>query len=565
MPRTWTAFRLPAVLAVTFLTYAATFTFQFVYDDSWQIVDNRALRSWANVPSFFTSPMLRTPYYRPLFLLWLKINESLFGTTPAGWHVLSVLAHVAVTGLVYLLVRKLANEPAALLAAALFGLHPIHIESVAWVSGVCDPLYAAFFLGAFLAYRKGSEVAQAPARTKWTVISCACFTLALLAKEPAIVFPAVVGVDAYIFEAKSGRRVVEALQRSAPFVALAALFLLVRQAILPLAGNAGTNVPFRTMVLSEPSVLWFYIVKLFWPVDLNEFYETPYATSLLSLHFVLPLVAVLIVACGGWYWGRRSPHRKIVFFAAWWFLVTLAPALYLRLLPHGEIAHDRYLYLPSLSFCLLVALALSRWAERSTNAASGRGPAAVMIGVCVALAGLNVAQQGYWATDAALYAHGFAGAPTNNNAANNYARLLTDRGQYRQAIPLYEQVLTRSPIFAPAEYNLGYSYYRLGEFDKARQHLRRAIELDPIDAFAPIYLGLVELRERNLAAAEASIRHGIELSPANAGFHLALSFVLEQKGDLAGALAETREELRYSDNPAVHARQRELAQRVGHQ
>lgn len=563
--RDWSAAWLPAILAATALLYSATVTFGFVYDDSWQIVDNRTIRAWANVPSYFTASLLRTPYYRPLFIVWLKINEALFGFHPAGWHVMSVLAHVAVTWLVYLLVRRLASARVALLAAALFGLHPIHIESVAWISGVCDPLYAVLFLAAFLAYLKSFDSAQDSIRARWLSISWACYLLALLAKEPAIVFPAVVAIHAYIFGTENQRRILEALQRSAPYVAISVVFLLVRQVIIPFSANAGTNVPFTSMVLTEPSVLWFYLAKLFWPVDLNEFYATPYVTSPSLTHFLLPLLGIAIVAEGGWLWARRSPDNKVITFSAWWFLLTLAPALYLRLLPPGEIAHDRYLYLPSMSFCVLVALALTRWAERAVDRSQVRAPAAVTVGICLALAALNAAQQWYWASDATLYAHGFTSAPTNNNVANNYARLLTDRGQYRQAIPLYEQVLSRNPNLATAHYNLGYTYYRLGEFDKARAQLQRAVELDPVNsAFAYVHLGLVDLRENKLQSAEAAIRKGIELAPDRPGCHLALSFVLEAEGNIYAALAETREELRYSTaNDAVRERERALEQRVG--
>ena len=554
---------LAGVLAATFAVYVATFWFGFVYDDSWQIVDNGTLRSWANAPSFFTASMLRTPYYRPLFLLWLKLNESLFGMSAAGWHVTSVLAHVAVTCLVYLLVRRLVGGRAGLLAAAVFGLHPIHIESVAWISGVCDPLYAGFFLAAFLAYLRASDSPQGTAKTRWTAISCASFALSLLSKEPAIVFPGIIAVHAFLFDTHVERRIRTAVQRALPYAGIAALFLMLRQVIVPFSANAGTDVPLRVMIFTEPSVLWSYIAKLFWPLDLNEFYDTPYVTTLSAQHFLLPLTAIITTAVGVWYWGRRSQDRKLIFFSAWWFLLTLAPALYLRLLPHGEIVHDRYLYLPSVAFCVLVALALTRWADHSAQISRVRLPAAVTAGMCIMLAGFNVAQQEYWASDATLYAHGFSSAPTNNNAANNYARLLTDRGQYQQAIPLYEQILARDPNLATAHYNLGYTYYRLGKLDEARQQLQRSIELDPNYAFAHVHLGLVDLREQNLPAAEAAIRKGIALAPDRPGCHLALSFVLEAEGNIPGALAEMRAEQKYSPaNDAIRERERALEQRV---
>ncbi len=560
---------LVAILAATTFVYLRAASFAFVYDDAWEIVDNIEIRSWAYVGHFFTARVLRTPYYRPLFVLWFRINDALFGLNPAGWHVMSILVHVLVTALVYLLVRRLAGSTAALIAAAVFGLHPVHIESVAWVSGVCDPISAVFLLGAFLAYLKASDVAQA--RTpwsagKWTIAACLLFALALLTKEPPVVFPALIATHAFLFAGSRRQGVLSALRRSAPFLAVAALYLVVRQSIIPFSVNAGPNLPVATVLFTVPSVLWFYVSRLFWPVDLNAFYDLPYVGSPSVSHFIFPVMLLIAIVAGLWYWARRSRDGNLIAFCAAWFLITLAPALYVRVLPPGEIAHDRYLYVPSIGFCALVAIALTRWPERSA-VAEGKSPTqlpvAVAVALCLAFAGLNLAQQGYWASDTNLYSHGYAAAPANNNVANNYARLLTDRGLYGQAIPIYEQVLSRNPDSGTAHYNLGYTYYRLGEFAKARLHLERAVQIDPLDGFAYVHIGLVELLQNHVNDAEVAIRHGIKLAPGRPGCHLALSFVLERKGDLSGAIAEMKNELQYSpDNQALQQRERLLEQRV---
>ena len=544
-------------LAATFLVFLRTASFAFVYDDATEIVNNPGIHSWSSLAHVFTTPFLHTPYYRPLVLIWLRCCDALFGPNPAGWHLMSVLAHVTVTALVYLVVRRLAGPWAALIAAGLFGLHPVHIESVAWISAIVDPLYAGFFLAAFVAYLKASDAGGS--RWKWTLLSCAFYALALLSKEPAIVFPVVVAVHAFLFSGE--KRVANAFRSVIPSTIVTAAYLVVRVAIVPPYASPGATISVRTMLLSEPSVLLLYVSKLFWPVGLSAFYDKPYVSSLSLVDFFLPLIALLLIAAALLLWARASAHGKLIVFCCAWFLLTLAPALNFRLLIRGEFIHDRYLYLPSVAFCVLVAVALEAWSRRlAVNPQYARVPAAILIVVCVCFAGLNIAQQGPWASDVALYSHGFATAPANNFVENNFARLLTDRGQLRDAIPLYEQVLRRDPDFEQAHYNLGYTYYRLDRFAEAQRQLRRAVALNPLDSFAYIHLGLIALREHDLAAAESSIGHAIQIDPLRPGFHLALSFVLEAKGDTAGALAEMHEELKYTpNNDALRAREQALA------
>ncbi len=153
------------ILFLTFLVYSGTLWFQFVYDDRGQILANAQVHYWRFAPGYFFEgvwnfayPRVLGNYYRPVFLLFLLINYKLFGPYPAGWHLVSVGVQVAVTFLVYRLVGRLVGDRrTALIAALIFGLTPVHIESVAWVSGVTDPLLALFLIPSFLCYLNGRE------------------------------------------------------------------------------------------------------------------------------------------------------------------------------------------------------------------------------------------------------------------------------------------------------------------------------------------------------------------------------------------------------------------------
>src|ERR1700722_4835856 len=143
------------VCAITALVYMATLSFGFAYYLIPQTLQNPAVHEWRFVPQYFSShvwaaiyPNTSGNYYRPIFLLWLRLNYAFFGADAAGWHLTSVACHVLATWLVFRIVRQMAGDRAtALLAALIFGVHPAHIENVAWISGVTDPLMACFVLG----------------------------------------------------------------------------------------------------------------------------------------------------------------------------------------------------------------------------------------------------------------------------------------------------------------------------------------------------------------------------------------------------------------------------------
>lgn len=535
---------LVVVAATSFVLYVGTASFGFVFDDERQVLDDATIRSWGYFFHHFQTSLPFTPYYRPLFAVWESLNYTLFGLRPAGWHIASVLAHVAATVLVYFVVRRLALQPAiALLAALIFGVHPVHIESVAWVGGVCDPLFSIFFLAAFLCYLKVSE--RAPG---WTAAALGLYLLALLCKEPAATFPGVVAAHALIYHTGNWRqRITAATRKAAPFVILTVAYLFVRQAATRGIAPTVVSLDTKTVLLTIPSLLWFYVRKLAWPIGLSVFYDTPYVSAPALRSLVLPAAALLLIGCALWLWQRRSPENsKLIIFAGLWFVLVLLPVLYIPSLSYGELAHDRYLYLPLLGFAVLFATLLQQvFGESHARRRRWVFPA-VAGAVAAALCGLNLAQQVYWANDLLLYHRGFSMAPNNDTARNNLARVFTDRGEYDRAEPMYLEILRHNPNHWLAHYNLGYTYYRKGRYQDADSHLSRALLLVPNDAASHLYLGLVHLREGRLEAAEQEIRQAISLRPDRPGYHLALGYVLEEKGDTQGALRETQRELSYS-------------------
>jgi protein O-mannosyl-transferase len=548
----------PLVLvAATIAIFSQTLHFDFVYDDYGQIVDTRQFDSWRNVPSFFTSHVwawktVGKPgvYYRPLFLTWLFVNHKLFGLNPKGWHATSLLMHLIVVLLVYLLARKLAGDESVGFAAALtFAVHPVHLESVAWVSGITDPLMAAPLLGSLLGHIR----ARSSGSRAWSYASWSLFGLSLLAKETSLVLPAFVLCYEWSFSpvASMPAQSVRVRLRSAffhvlPFLEIVVVYLVVRWFVIHGFSTLITPIPRRYVLLSLPSVLLFYVRRLVWPGGLSVFYALPVVTEIGFQSVLLPgailalLTAAAVVVC------RKS---RLVAFSLVLILFPLVPVLDLRLFAHNETVHDRYLYLPSVGFALLVALAI----RAAASALSARRELLLRYALAgtlaIPLACLTVYQGQYWKDNLTLFERGVSIAPGNEIANQCMGSALLLQGNFALAANYYREALRINPRMFEANYSLGRAYYELETYPEAIQYFIRAIRLDPTQPRPFLYYGLAYMKQGQLGEAEAAVRHAMTLRAPDdfREYHASLGLVLERKGNTAEAIREFEAELQ--ENP----------------
>ncbi|HET7214674.1 MAG TPA: tetratricopeptide repeat protein [Terriglobia bacterium] len=552
------------ILMATFLVYSNTLGFRFVYDDRGQILANVQVHAWRYAPHYFLErvwnfayPGILGNYYRPLFLLFLLLNYKIFGPFAAGWHLVSVAAHMGVTYLVYVLARRLNSDgPTALIASLVFGLHPVHIESVAWISGVTDPLLALFLLPSFLCYLNARE--RTVHRRAWFAGSLALYALAMLSKETALILPIIIFTFEWLWQEASGeaglRMVFErtrtGIVRIMPFLLLTAAYLAMRWYVLEGLGHTMVPLGVWTILLTWPHLLLFYFWHLMWPFGLSVFYNEPYAGTPGLVPFILPLAGhvavVFLVFLGVRRLARSAPEdgRLAVFLCAW-VVIPFIPLLDLSVLPVGEIAHDRYLYLPSIGFCILLAMAIRRIPFRKLKILGLPALQAVAVLSLVLLFGISTPiQDRYWANDLKLYSRGVSRSPQNKLARTNLGNAMGEEGRYTEALTFYQEVLARDPGFWLAIYNTGYTYYRMGRLHEAEQYLKRAIEVNGVDSDEYFYLGLAWLKLGDVNDAEKAVRHALKLQPGGLAYHFALGMILKLKGDIPGALAQFKEELR---------------------
>jgi tetratricopeptide (TPR) repeat protein len=566
------------VLVLVFLAYLDTLWFQFVLDDQFQIVGNTWLRSWRHLPRYFTGdvwafmhPVSPGNLYRPLFLIWFRLQYIAFGLKPWGWHLCTVVAHLGVTVLVYhLSVRLLKDRRAALFAALIFGLHPVHVEAVAWVSGVTEPLLALFLISSFLCYlHRRTERHHAGA---YLTASLVLYVLAMLAKETALVLPMIIFASELIWGAPAGtarlrawlHQGLAALAVITPFLALSGAYLGLRVMALHGFQNPRESHPFLNMVLTWPSVLWFYVRHLIWPVGLGPFYDMDYVARLDVRNVLLPALAVLIVGAGLWLWGRRSQEAAL---ATVWLVMPILPVLNLRVFTEGHFVHDRYLYLPSLGLSMLIGLALGRLQVGSARLL-GQPAIQVALGAVLALAlAMSITEQtAYFADSSTFYTYLNSMSGKGEGAKLNLAGLLGEQGHLDEAIKLYKEVWSTDPDHWEVNYNLGYAYYLQGKIPEADRYLTRAVQLDPTRPDSFFYLGLTKLKMGDVNGAAANVQRAIAMRPDAERYHFALGVILKLQGNLPGALSEFRTEVEL-DPDNVAARQQvaeiEAARRGG--
>jgi len=544
-----TALLLIALFA-TALVYLATLRFDFTYDDGPQIIANDTLTAWHFLPGFFAGqvwrflhPTVVGNYYRPVFMAWLLVNRMLFGLNPAPWHATTVAVHLLATWLSFVVARQiLGNGTQAGYTAILFGLHPIHIESVAWISGVTDPLMAVFVFAAFWAWiRSGDLSASSP--SAWRLLATFFYLLGCLTKEAALPLPAVVLAYDVLLKKRGG--VLGCTVRLWPLWTAAMTYLIVRG--LALRGLAH---PDRSSIgqalLSIPVVLWEYLRRLVWPLGLSVFYDVPPVTRVFEVRLWLPLVVLVFVLMLVVATNRRLP---LVGFSSLWALLFLLPAILgLPVFLVGEWVHDRYLYLPVFGLCLLLGYAINHLPGEQQLFGCRATPVIAMVVLVGAMAFGTAYQEQYWSDSLFLFVHAVKSAPENAWARGALGWELYRNGDRQGARETYDAAIKLDPNSWKNLSDYGKMLYKIGDFRGADEMYGRTVAIVPANAVAHFDQAVSRFNYGNYSGAETAFREALLYDHQLQGAHLWLGYSLEKQGRLEAARSEYQNELKLYPN-----------------
>ncbi|HXG94015.1 MAG TPA: tetratricopeptide repeat protein [Blastocatellia bacterium] len=488
------------ILGVTFLAFANTLFLDFAYDDKTQILQNETIRSFSNLPLAFTKEVWfwrvlqdkdptkelkpTTPYYRPMFTLYLMASWTLFGDKPTGWHLFNIVMHLLAVYFAFLILERITKDlRLTTIATMLFAVHPLRAESVAWISGVTDLFLALFLFPSFYLYLLFRE----EGKQKHLIWSLVLFLLAAFSKEPAVALP--IFITAYEMflvpkERPLRERGIDALIFSVLFLLVSVLYFSLRYNALGfiLSDNKYTNYPLANVLLTIPLVICKYLGLLFWPMNLSIFHSTPLVQSPLDIRFFLPLLAIAAIAFGLW----QLRHSRISRFAILWFGINLLPVLNLSAFGVDFMVQERYVYIPSLGFSLLIAQAIVKLPIEKWITIGGRrtAQAALVALIVVLLSVRTVAQNGVWKDDMTLWTEGAQTAPEQTMPHYILAFEYLKQQKYDKAVEEFEKYMKLDPNNPVVMNNLAAGHLTLYEIEMAtrpaqadRSHIERAIEL----------------------------------------------------------------------------------------
>ena len=546
--RLWEA-RLPlAACGLAMAVYSRSLFCGFVRDDGPQIVHNPQVQSWQYLPQLLGSNLwsqlgasARIIFYRPLFSIWMLLVYTAGGLSPWIWHLSNILLHVIATYLVFRLCRRLTgSDIGAGVAAAVFAVHPIHVDAVTWVSASCELLFTIFTLGALLVLLGDDTPEERPR----VVASAALYGAGLFAKETGIAVLAILIVVAWV---RLRNPVQGGLARrfwlaGGPYVAVTGIYVLARWSAMHQVGTEKGEHSWAEAIFSGPSLVLFYWKKLLLPVGLSGCYMNPLTASP-TAGFWLELVAILAgVALVGWFALRYSP---VLGLAAALIIAPILPALaVVRLYPQGDMTHDRYLYLASAGLCIMVSMLVAKsWAMPKFP----KPAVLVVMGVVLAaLSTVTLAQQKYYQDDFSFYQRVIETNPSDGLAYGLLGNVYMDRGNTDQALDLYRKAYRVSPDNPQVNLFLARGLFAIKKYQESETILNQLLQNPGLETkrknAALLSLANVEISLEKLEYAQQLLQRVQRSDPHFPELHWGLGVLYEREGLLAQAQAEYDEE-----------------------
>jgi tetratricopeptide (TPR) repeat protein len=563
------------LMALTVLAYVPALDAGYVFDDSMYLTEDARMAAADGPWSIWTQvggPDYQHQYY-PLTSTAFWLQYRLWGDQPVGYHLVNVLLHALNAVLLWRLLLRV-GLPAAWLAAAVFAVHPVHVQSVAWISELKNVLSGFFFLASALVMvqyfnLEGREQASWRRRVTY-VAGMALFVCALLSKTATCLLPAALALVLWWKRDRVGARDLVAL---VPMVVLGVGFVSLTVFLESSYGGAQGEAFTQTWlerVLIAGRALWFYAGKLMWPAGLVFIYPRWAISTHAWWQYLFPISAVLAVAAL-WWWRARIGKGPVT--AVAYFVVAVVPLSFVNVaFTRLSYVSDHWQYWASMGLIALAAGAAAHVAGPWLRRPAGRPvAAAATVAVITLLAArcwerclVYESEETLW-TDTvnrnpeAWVAHYNLGSVLSqegrsNEAIRHYrkaARIKPDyplvhnnlglelrmQGRHGEAIRHFAEALRLAPGFTKAHVNLGSTLMDLDRHEQANVHFRRALRIDPDFAGAHFNLGVALHDQGRTALAIAHLGHALQLDPGFATAHVKLGEVLRAEGAVEEAIA----------------------------
>ena len=527
----------------------------FVWDDNLCIkVD--PVRDVSGLQQIWFSPSAieEEHHYWPLVYTTFWLEHKLWGFAPAGYHIVNVLLHLANTLLLWHLLRRLA-VPGAWVVAAVFAVHPLHVESVAWIIERKDVLSGLFYLAAVLAWMRFVEKPS----SRWYACSLVLYAAGLLSKSIVVTLPVALLIWHWW---KQGRVTSTDLWRLVPFFAVGLVITVGDLAFYRSKTTGSLDYSLAEQMLIASRALWFYAGKLLWPSELAVIYPRwdIHVADPLTRGYLIAAVALALALYHFRHQIGRGPLAGALFFA-----ITLSPVLgfvdYTYM--YYSFVADRFQYLAGIGV-MVVVIGSAAYGMRRLSSMWQKGALGIAAVVLVVLGMLTWRQARIWRDDETLNRHIIALNPQALYAHYNLGRALFDQGRYEAALEPARVAVEQDPDYSGAHIYLGLILIFLGRFEEAETHIRRAIALDPQVWNGHFNLGAVLYKSGRYAEALDAARIAVEQRPDYSEAHINLGLILKELNRFKEAETHLRRAIALDPQDADASRQlAELLFRMG--
>ncbi|MFN3531294.1 MAG: tetratricopeptide repeat protein [Candidatus Brocadia sp.] len=541
------------IVATSQLVYLNSLSNQFVYDDEFTIVNNHFIKTWNNLPLLFNKEYFKFSgelSYRPIVTLSYFIDYTFWKLNPFGFHLTNTLLHTINAVLLFFFFTQVLNHRmVSLIAVLIFLCHPVLSEAVNAVSYREDLLGATFFLAAFLLYLKTTKVERR--FTPLYFASLVCYLYGVFSKEMAITLPFFLFFYDIILTKKPNlsRKLIYYYPG---YIVVAVFYLMIRFVILHNPVESHISYPGDSVFvnfLTMSRVLASYMKLFFFPFDLCADYIMPNTPSLLDTSFILSFLLLSAVAVIAY---RMFFYLKEAFFSLLWFFISLLPVL--NIVPIENIMAERYLYLPTMGFCMLCGTRIVHHNNKfglfdKKNRFLLRDIVAIttLTIVLIIFSITTIRRNFIWMDQTVLWSDTAKRSPDSFKTHNNLGNIYRDAGRLDEAIAEFKHALTLYDDYMDAHNNLGVTYRKKGMLDEAMLEYQKALRLNPRYPYAHNNLGVLYAKSNLLDLAITEFHNAVSSKPDYSDAHSNLGATYIRKGLYEKAIQECLEAIKYND------------------
>lgn len=529
--RSWVLWLL-GVLALTFLVYVPSLDNDFTaWDDNFYVTEN-PLVARPDPRAILTTPVAGN--WHPLTMWSFALNYRFAKLDATAYIVTSLVLHLANTALVFFFVRALARgrKWTPIVAAALFGIHPMHVESVAWVAERKDVLYAFFYLAGLIAYLLRVDRRQ-PA---WLAAALVLFVLSAASKPAAVVFPlTLVAIDWFRRRPWSSGAWLEKV----PFFLVSVVVGIVTLQVQRASGAITEHWGVFEKTLFAAYGLVMYVVKLFVPIRLSAIYPYPsLGAGSVGAEYYAALAAAVILVPAILFVFRRN---RVVLFGLAFYVINILLVLQFFSIG-GAVMADRYTYVAYIGLFVALAWWLDEPRERLPRGVPVRAALAAILALLVPVSAFATWKRAdVWQNAETLWNDTLAKHPRIADAYNNRGFYYYNQaGRYAEALADFDRAIALNPNVAKVWLNKGNALAAMGRNDSSRVAFDRALALQPGNPDTWNNRGALKLQTGDLAGAIADCSRAIELNPNHRDAYANRASAYVQRGELEAALADSR-------------------------